>query len=382
MAITNFTDFYKILQVHYDASPEVIHAAYKRLSRIYHPDSGNPFHESRMTLINLAYETLKDTLNRNIYHKQWLEHFTDRSSYVHPRTSSLSDTSCSSAQSVMEDFFYALKSKNWEHAYFQLTQEDKSKILLDEFYDWKSAVNDCYEVQDYKIKYYKTYSNCYINDISYQLVMEFCVTVTDLNKQTYELSTETLHKYAAFDGFSWKVCLGMNSLKQSILRFKLLANRKENFNPLDLYHNAVNHYDSLTGLLSESGFYEEAAKEVARSKRYHNPFSLMALRVNCGNTEQESLCLYNSAIIIKKHLRINDIAGHLNNNFLICLLVETKKAGAEAATRKFVKLIYEFQKPDYQITAGISEFKEHRPIEEMVYSACSKANLNHNILQV
>lgn len=382
MTFTNFTDYYKILQVHYDASPEVIHAAYKRLSRIYHPDNGNSFNENRMSLINLAYETLKDSLGRNIYHKQWLEHFTDRSSYVHPRTSSPSDTSSSSAQIVMEDFFFALKSKNWENAYYQLTQEDKAKILPDEFYDWKSAVDSCYEMQGYKIKYYKTYNNCYINDISYRLVMEFSVSITDLNRQTYELSTETLHKYAAFDGFLWKVCLGMNSLKQSILRFKLLANRKENFNPLDLYHNAVNHYDSLTGLLSEMGFYEEAGKEVARNKRYHNPFSLMALRVKCENSEQESLCLYNSAMIIKKYLRVNDIAGHLNNNFLICLLIETKKAGAEAAARKFVKLVNEFQNQSYQITAGVSEFKEHSPIEEVVYSACSKANLNHNILQV
>jgi len=38
-----FKDYYQILQVHYDASPDVIKAAYRKLCTLYHPDtSHNP----------------------------------------------------------------------------------------------------------------------------------------------------------------------------------------------------------------------------------------------------------------------------------------------------------------------------------------------------
>lgn len=56
-------DYYKILQVAPDASPEVIQMAYKALAKKYHPDL-NPGQEEaaqeKMKDVNEAYETLSD----------------------------------------------------------------------------------------------------------------------------------------------------------------------------------------------------------------------------------------------------------------------------------------------------------------------------------
>ncbi len=61
-------DYYAILQVHPRAEPEVIEAAYRRLSLKYHPDvSANPDAGNRMRELNEAFEVLRDPARRRVY---------------------------------------------------------------------------------------------------------------------------------------------------------------------------------------------------------------------------------------------------------------------------------------------------------------------------
>jgi curved DNA-binding protein CbpA len=61
-------DYYAILQVHPRAEPEVIEAAYRRLSRKYHPDvSGQADAGQRMRELNEAFEVLSDPTRRRAY---------------------------------------------------------------------------------------------------------------------------------------------------------------------------------------------------------------------------------------------------------------------------------------------------------------------------
>jgi len=53
-------DPYKVLQVDPEAEDEVIAAAYRRLAMKYHPDTGGPESEARMSAINAAWEILRD----------------------------------------------------------------------------------------------------------------------------------------------------------------------------------------------------------------------------------------------------------------------------------------------------------------------------------
>ena len=64
-------DWYEVLQVSPKAEPEVIAAAYRRLSRKYHPDvDASPAAAERQRLLNEAYEVLSDPDRRSAFDGQ------------------------------------------------------------------------------------------------------------------------------------------------------------------------------------------------------------------------------------------------------------------------------------------------------------------------
>ena len=65
-------DYYEILGVPHDATPEQIHRAYRRLALKYHPDKnpGNKEAEEKFKLISEAYQVLSDPEKRRIYDAQ------------------------------------------------------------------------------------------------------------------------------------------------------------------------------------------------------------------------------------------------------------------------------------------------------------------------
>jgi curved DNA-binding protein len=63
-----YKDYYEVLGVERDASPEVIKRAYKRLARKYHPDvSKEPDAEERFKEVGEAYDVLRDKDKRATY---------------------------------------------------------------------------------------------------------------------------------------------------------------------------------------------------------------------------------------------------------------------------------------------------------------------------
>lgn len=69
-------DPYEILQVHRNAEPEVIRAAYRALARKYHPDFGGA--QSRMVAITEAWGILGDADRRAAYDVQAVRTHTRR----------------------------------------------------------------------------------------------------------------------------------------------------------------------------------------------------------------------------------------------------------------------------------------------------------------
>ena len=68
MRVGPFKDYYRILQVEPTAGPRTIRAAYRRLSKIYHPDAASDLRSTRkMQDINVAYEVLSSLVRRLRY---------------------------------------------------------------------------------------------------------------------------------------------------------------------------------------------------------------------------------------------------------------------------------------------------------------------------
>lgn len=67
-------NYYKILEVDKDASPEIIEKAYKTLVKRYHPDIQTDLNkeeaENKIKKINEAYDVLSDNLKRENYNKE------------------------------------------------------------------------------------------------------------------------------------------------------------------------------------------------------------------------------------------------------------------------------------------------------------------------
>lgn len=68
----NFIDYYEVLQISPTAQSEIIKAAYRQLSKIYHPDVSN-FNEKKFILIKEAYDVLSDKSKRYDYDVLWRE---------------------------------------------------------------------------------------------------------------------------------------------------------------------------------------------------------------------------------------------------------------------------------------------------------------------
>src|SRR3982750_1940242 len=67
-AAMKYKDYYAVLGVAREASPEDIKKAYRKLARKYHPDvSKEPNAEERFKEVQEAYETLKDPEKRAAY---------------------------------------------------------------------------------------------------------------------------------------------------------------------------------------------------------------------------------------------------------------------------------------------------------------------------
>ena len=59
-------DYYKVLQISKDASPDEIKKAYRRLAHLYHPDK-NPNTTEKFKEISEAYQVLSDPSKRKLY---------------------------------------------------------------------------------------------------------------------------------------------------------------------------------------------------------------------------------------------------------------------------------------------------------------------------
>lgn len=356
-----FYDYYRILQVHQDAEPEIIKSAYRRLAQMNHPDTNpDPRAADKMKLINRAYETISDSDQRRAYHKVWILNHqkysaADSNSWDHPGAA---------AQQTLDAYFRNILQKDWTEAYKSLTQKDRCLIPLGDFCEWKEAVAELYQMGSYVIKPFTTYEKCFIGKTEYEKVHVFSVFLTDRDRRSGTVSEETYTKYVVWDRDKWGVCLGYTQLKPIIYKMKYLAAQAPHMDPGRVYMEAMLKYDKLTGFLSRSGLAENMEKEIARLRRFRSRFCIAVLTIEpsgeapgVSGAEYMQMCLSDAAAQLKKILRTTDHAARLSESQLAVLLIETGQFAAANALKRFLHAIRPGEGLEYRVDGSITPYQ-------------------------
>jgi len=97
----NTQDYYRVLQVQENAEPEVVQAAYRTLSKKYHPDTNKAAEaEERMKQLNEAYAVLGDETQRAEYDEQ----HSKKKSTVKPPAEATTATSAAARKRHTKDW--------------------------------------------------------------------------------------------------------------------------------------------------------------------------------------------------------------------------------------------------------------------------------------
>ncbi|MBR6014443.1 MAG: DnaJ domain-containing protein, partial [Firmicutes bacterium] len=261
--MNKFTDYYKVLQVHYEADDKVIESAYKCLCKKYHPDINTAEDAAdRMKDLNEAYAVLSDPKARREYHKEWFR-VTNK-----PGTEIMSEEEYSKelASSVLDSFFRDMIVENWDAAYAKLTDVDRKNVPASDFREWKEAVAKLHKLSDYKIKYEKVFKNCDYGGLIFNEILLFSVEMTILEIASGQISHEKTKKYMAHLNDTWKLCLGYADLKPVKAKFNYFSLLKAQNMQTERLH-MLNYYELL----------DQSKKELARCRRYGNHMTLIML---------------------------------------------------------------------------------------------------------
>ena len=166
-------NYYKILEVDKDASPEVIEKAYKTLVKKYHPDlqesNMREKSEGRIKLINEAYEVLSNPVSRSKYDLTLKQSEISQEDYnklseenisLHKEINNLKQKS--NFQYTQNDFQFTANNHSQQPNYneeYRKQLEYENEILQAK----EKAYHDAY-IQDlknrgYKIRYKKTFKD-------------------------------------------------------------------------------------------------------------------------------------------------------------------------------------------------------------------------------
>lgn len=415
--MNKFIDYYKVLQVHNDAAQDVIDAAYRCLSKLYHPDiNKSVLAEERMKAINIAYGIVGDSQKRRAYHPEWIRNNVGKAAVLRAASYAEADASkdamkekaaqrdrdlrrekeaealkeqalIDEAYKALDGFFSATVKENWEAAYSRLTDLDKERIPLADFVEWKKAVTQVYKLGNYTITYFKKQEQCLYGETQFPQAIQFTVELTELQLFASQIHKEVIQKHVALEEGSWRICLGFADLKSSTKKFKHLAHALPKVDEKKLFLKAVTKIDPLTGLLSYSGFAEQAATEMLRSQRYGNPLTLGVITVlpeaetkEENWQEQMDSCVSYAGQILEENLRKTDIIGRCGPSSFGILFTETKEEDGEKALDKLTDMARGDEYISYRLASAVTRLFKGE-VEEIITATLDKVAVKETIIE-
>lgn len=358
-----FLDLYRIMQVDHQAEPEVIEAAYRKLSKKYHPDTNkNSGAETKMKQINQAYAVLSVPEQRRQYDLQYRQWMAEREKPNVKAPVSPERQLAERAGEILKSYFSNLASGWFEAAYTLVSEQDKKFISQADFLEWQKTVTGLYEIGDFHCAHFKTTTGKECGNKAFDSVLEFQVSLAERERSSGKVNHNEFSRLVVLEKNQLKMYLGYTDIRKIIAKFKKLADQ--------IVEPEEYGYE-------KPGLYKELEKETARAKRYFRPFTLALLETinpppsedDPGNELYETT--FGRAIReVRHHLRKTDCCGRWGRNRIMIILPETRSFSAGKAVEKILGVLKAGEtKQESQLSlefcAGIVQYNQ-TSIQELV----------------
>lgn len=372
-------DYYKILQVHHLAEPEIIESAFKRLAKKYHPDVNSiKGSDLMMKQINVAYDVLKNPESRKKYDIEWLRRqaasFTiikqTRDNSTAKKEYNINNINfAASAKKCLNQYFGAIKALKFEEAYSYLTNQDKKKISIQDFVKWQSAVMGVFKLQSFEITVNDFNKNVFLDGIRYTEVIDFNISTVEQNVVMDRIEKDIINKKMVMEKEGWRVYTGYQCIDPLIAKFENISRFLEAKNVVEEMAELYSNRDQKTGVFSKKGFIDIVEKEIWRNGRYGNVFSLMKLKLHRKKSfiiedhkEVHQTDILSICKLLQKCLRKLDTIARWGHDEFVVLMPETNLEKSMRAAFKVKKAIEVSSllpnRGQYiTITIGVEEFK-------------------------
>jgi diguanylate cyclase (GGDEF)-like protein len=159
----------------------------------------------------------------------------------------------------------------------------------------------------------------------------------------------------------------------------------ENTKLLDQVQNLAVR-DPLTAIFNRRAFFDTASREITRSIRYHNPFSVVMIdlddlkEINDSHSHQAGDAALKGVVdLVNPWLRDMDVFARYGGDEFVILLPETGLCGGQKVANRIMELadgsgvVFEGIKIPIRVSAGVAEFQfgEDENIESVIKRADS-----------
>jgi curved DNA-binding protein CbpA len=323
-------DFYQVLQVGINAEKADIVSAYRRLSKLYHPDiSVLPQAPRVMAQLNIAYDTLSDDSKRQAYNNSL------RWPALKPAARAAEE-----AKNLLTEYFTRLSQGDFAKAFQLLCPSDRQRVGLRGFTEWRQAVQELYSIREFNIRQGQHMAGFMLEPHYPVTAIKFFVDVLEKDHTFGRTEHYCFSKYVVFEQGRPGVYLGYRDLGEISKMFGSQAREREQALMRENWQRYLLRHDHVTGLLSRAGWLAAGQRELYRSQRYKRPLTVAVLRLQADRLSRDKLsglCLEAAAQALEKSLRLTDISAHLGNGLFAVLFFELKKRQAPLIVERALK---------------------------------------------
>jgi curved DNA-binding protein CbpA len=362
-------NYFAELELPFGADAETVTLAYRKLSKIHHPDLNRGSEESaeRMKRINAAYTVLGDTHKRAVYIRGYGKGAlidSDAAKQAREREAKQNAANVgrrAKARSVMEQYFSAIRDGDYDRAYSNISEYDKQYVTIQSFKEWRQSVRRLFTLREFTARHAEDIGSLKLRAGLSAAGMKFTVSITEQNRSTLETDRYPVTKHCIYENSEWRVLLGYRDLNEIARVFENLSEQHESDEMQKYWETYCADNNRQLNIPSRSGFLKAAVIEEYRAKRFKQPLvvariSLIHYRDNAEtDTKVERI-----AATLRKSIRMVDVCGYLGNGEFAVLLVGLKNSKIQNVMNRFEATFTD------NIIIDWSQWSENRSVETLI----------------